>query len=447
MKDSIHLPQVSPRRICINEIFIRNHPYIVSMSVDNILEQAQVDIKIEQKETADQWKSNFDTTAIETMTTKTGNYKPFHVFIEMLENAINKTSSSVSIDLLTSADLDMMRKKLQDEKKSSSTKVSTKRYLILIYKTEYDCTNYVLSLRYNGKSDPVNLVEQIQQLTIENQSFKSQLQSNLQSESFHLKNHTNVHQRLLLNNSMEKDQQIEFLREMIRRNEEALIKARIHLQKTKTRKDNRCKTFNDQIESLKTSERQLKSKVKVLTNENSFLRRNCSFNDSQQLSGISLRPVSNDQRRPHFVSNIQRLPSSYDSSNRFDPTAYINARNDKIRQTEWQKKKETRRALSAGRSHSDSDLSDITLKQSKKQLSKSNHQQMKNYDHYQSNDSIDSDIERVAPPLILHRPASNNSTMIYSPEQNENSFTLPHIPDTDQYLKCLQKFYKQNFFS
>ena len=71
--------------------------------------QIQMDLEVEAKESADQWKATFDVAgrkhfdlncwnfssvfpfvAIETMTAKTGNFKSFSVFINMLENAINQ---------------------------------------------------------------------------------------------------------------------------------------------------------------------------------------------------------------------------------------------------------------------------------------------------------------------------------------------------------------------
>ncbi|CAF1116951.1 unnamed protein product [Adineta ricciae] len=416
------------------------------MSIENNSDRPRINIQVEEKETTEQWISSFDVNAIETMTAKTGNYKPFHVFIEMLENSIKKTSPSVSLDFLASTDLDMIRKKRNEETKRSSTK----RYLILIYKTEYDSTNYVLSLRYSDKSVPINPTDRIHQLTIENQLLKSQLcsdteRSDVQLEHLHLSNTFNDHHHLSANNLKEKDEQIDFLRQMVRRNEEALIKARIRLQQTKTIKDARCKTFYDQIDSLKTSERQWKSKVKVLTDEISFLKRNHSLNDSQQHSKGSFRLTSNDQSQRRCVTSCQRLPSAYDSSNRFNPTAYINAKNQKIQQIERQKKRDTRRALSAGRSRSDPDLSDVTLKHANKTKSqKLSRKHSNNCDYDQSNDSFDSDIERLSSPLVLHRPASHNSTILHVPEQNEISTILNHITDIDQHLHSLQKFYSQN---
>ena len=69
MKDSLDLSAISPglsdssslKHVCSNEISIRNQPYIISMSVHNS-KQAQMDIEVEAKESADQWKASFDAT-------------------------------------------------------------------------------------------------------------------------------------------------------------------------------------------------------------------------------------------------------------------------------------------------------------------------------------------------------------------------------------------------
>jgi len=242
MEDSTNLPLISQNLsssftcVCANEILIRNHPYIISMCI-NHSEQPIVEIKVEAKESADQWKSSFDAAAIERMTTKTGNFKSFNVFINMLENAINQKSSSVSIDFFTSDDLELIRKNQQNQRKSSATKFSTKRYLILIYNAEYDRICYPLTLRYCGKPDPVVLIEQIRQLATENQLLKSRLESDterfdLQQECSRLKNENEEYrQQLLLCNSKEKDQQIEVLCQMIRTSEDALSKERNNLTK------------------------------------------------------------------------------------------------------------------------------------------------------------------------------------------------------------------------
>jgi len=66
--------------------------------------------------------------------------------------------------------------------------------------------------------------------------------------SYHVKQENDdYHQQLSFYNSKEKDQQIEFLRHMIRTSEDALIKERIQLQKTKRKRDDGYKISNHQV--------------------------------------------------------------------------------------------------------------------------------------------------------------------------------------------------------
>ncbi|CAF1106994.1 unnamed protein product [Rotaria sordida] len=474
MKDSTDLPLISENslstltRICINEIAIRNHSYIISMCIKNF-EQSQIDIKVRAKENADQWKSSFDVNAIETMTTKMGNFKSFNVFINMLEDAINQKNSSVSIDLYTSDDLELIRKNQQDQNKISKTKSSNKRYLILIYNAEYDRICYPLSLRYCGKPDTVILVGQICQLATENELLKSRLGSDtnrcdLEEECSRLKKENDDYrQQLSLHDGKEKNLQVEYLRQMIRESKSALIKERTNLQKTKAVKDDHGKKFNNQIELLKTSERQLKLKVKNLTNQINLLKKNCSPCDSQNRSSSVDCSKSADQQRYRSTSGGKRLPSSTDSHVRFNPTAYMHDKNLKLQQIELQKKKETHQRLNSGRRHSAWDISDSSLKfnnnnnnrYTSNSRNNSHRKRTNNLNRHKSKDSIDSDIECVSSPIILHKAASNNSTKILLPEysnydqQNEKS-TLRNLTNTgtmidiDQRLKSLEKFIKQN---
>ena len=69
MKDSLDLSTLSPglsessslKHGCSHEVIIRNQPYIISMSVYNS-KQPQMDLEVEAKESADQWKATFDVT-------------------------------------------------------------------------------------------------------------------------------------------------------------------------------------------------------------------------------------------------------------------------------------------------------------------------------------------------------------------------------------------------
>jgi len=115
--------------------------------------------------------------------------------------------------------------------------------------------------------------------------------------------------------------------------------------------------------------------------------------------------------------------------------------------------------LSSGRCRSDSDISDINLKfndhdqrtaNSKKNRSR---KRTNNLHRHESKDSIDSDIERVSSPPILHKAVSNNSTILFPPEHSHddqqildpNSTNMDNMVDIDQRLKILQKFIRQNF--
>ena len=87
---------------------------------------------------------------IEELTRKTGNFKQFSIFLNMLESAITKSSDSVALDLLTYTDLESLRKtKLSSSSSNTSGRGFTpgrnrtpsphaKRYLILTYSVEFD---------------------------------------------------------------------------------------------------------------------------------------------------------------------------------------------------------------------------------------------------------------------------------------------------------------------
>jgi coiled-coil domain-containing protein 61 len=105
---------------------------------------------------------------IEEMTSKTGNVKKYPVFCRMLSNAVQRTSDSVFVDLLTMADLEMLRaRRMQQQQQlntssdhislsaskegvlpsssaTSATK-SDKRFLILTYLVEFDRFVFLLS--------------------------------------------------------------------------------------------------------------------------------------------------------------------------------------------------------------------------------------------------------------------------------------------------------------
>ncbi|XP_024942145.1 coiled-coil domain-containing protein 61 isoform X2 [Cephus cinctus] len=117
--------------------------------------------------TQNSWDPKLD---IENLTHKTGNYKQFDIFVNMLQSGLLKTSECVSLDLLTFKDLELLRSRRIEGSSNSSTlnhKTSNRRYLILTYTVEFDRIHYPLPLEYCGPPDPAILQATIRRLEAE----------------------------------------------------------------------------------------------------------------------------------------------------------------------------------------------------------------------------------------------------------------------------------------
>lgn len=97
----------------------------------------------------------------------------------MLITAVQQTSDSVVVDLLTFADLEELKSRRaassstaaaqkpagpQAQPAQSGLQPSNKRYLILTYAAEFDRVHYPLPLAYEDRPDPDRLKGLIQQL-------------------------------------------------------------------------------------------------------------------------------------------------------------------------------------------------------------------------------------------------------------------------------------------
>ncbi|KAM9591519.1 LOW QUALITY PROTEIN: centrosomal protein CCDC61-like [Morphnus guianensis] len=117
---------------------------------------------VEAHLTADQWREEFDAAFIEDLTHKMGNFKQFGIFCSMLESVLMQSSKSISLKLLTYADLETLRSRkagaiAQPLPPSATSPLSAKRYLILIYSVQFDRIRYPLPLPYAGRPDPAEL--------------------------------------------------------------------------------------------------------------------------------------------------------------------------------------------------------------------------------------------------------------------------------------------------
>uniref|UniRef100_A0A8C6R5S5 Coiled-coil domain containing 61 n=1 Tax=Nannospalax galili TaxID=1026970 RepID=A0A8C6R5S5_NANGA len=117
-----------------------------------------LELEVEDRMTADQWRGEFDWSelrrnfsshpVIEDLTHKTGNFKQFSIFCNMLESALTQNSESVTLDLLTYTDLESLRSRKLGGHPGSlaprSAQLKSKRYLILIYSVEFDRASQTL---------------------------------------------------------------------------------------------------------------------------------------------------------------------------------------------------------------------------------------------------------------------------------------------------------------
>jgi coiled-coil domain-containing protein 61 len=258
-------------------------------------------VQVQDELTTDQWRNTFDCRHIEELTHKTGNFKQFKVFINMLESAINKVSDSVSLELLTYSDLEKLRQRKTVHSKGyhnhhSSTDTPTKQYLILTYSSEFDRIHYPLALPYKGKSDPVQLQEIIKQLKKELNMYKKQKYSS--SSSLQRKYESLLHDKENLESAYEElheemkghsgrgyDKEIRGLKKVIKNLEENNLKEKNKHQRIIIKKNEEIKNLIEEVEELRASERLLTSRVKNLTNEIGMLKRNPVSYRSRGYSG------------------------------------------------------------------------------------------------------------------------------------------------------------------
>lgn len=131
--------------------------FILKLSVQsNVLK-----VLVTDKTTAEKWKCAYDSSYIENLTRKTGNFKQFMVFVSMLKAGLLKTNECVYVELLTQEELETRRKKGTNTPNPS---LRNRRYLILIYQVEFDKIHYPLPLEYCGKPDPEVLQSTIKKL-------------------------------------------------------------------------------------------------------------------------------------------------------------------------------------------------------------------------------------------------------------------------------------------
>uniref|UniRef100_A0A1A7XGY6 Centrosomal protein CCDC61 n=2 Tax=Iconisemion striatum TaxID=60296 RepID=A0A1A7XGY6_9TELE len=374
----------------------------VEFSVKIELDKNLLIVEISDSVTADQWKGEFDPAYIEDLTRKTGNFKQFPIFCSMLESAVRKTSDSVTLDLLTYADLELLRNRKagvvsRPRGHQQSSALTSKRYLILIYTVEFDRIHYPLPLPYVGKPDPVTLQKEIRVLRAEisaltshgvNKSADLEIQR-LRQELFVVKEEKEAMAKALERLKMSGNASIAGqedwrIRDVVRTLEEQLIKERAKSQRSTSKRCQEQQFLMEQVEELRASECALRVRVKSLTNELALLRRGrvtpVSGRIGSRVDGEVYRSLSRERRsgygtararsgsrersedsRHRSVERGRRADSSGPRAciprpspsptgsrgPRFDPTAYIQDRQRRQKEAELKKQRKVRRDMLA----------------------------------------------------------------------------------------------------
>jgi coiled-coil domain-containing protein 61 len=279
---------------------------------------------------------------IEELTRKTGNFKQFLVFTTMLESAINKSSESVTLDLLTYADLETLRERRNAMAATTSTAgpggaadshtrsarppaqpetPPGKRYLILTYSVEFDRIHYPLALSYAGQADSGQLRNTITRLASELEKYKRQgkkssglarLQKDyddLLREKEELEEAVETLQTQLAavdrggGGGGQDKKQLKMMHEVIRNLEEEVLQERTKHQRYVSKKTEELRSLTQELGELKSSERTLRSRVKNLSNELALLKKGMRSSPSSYLRPRHTPPSSSS-------SIFKKTPSS-----------------------------------------------------------------------------------------------------------------------------------------
>ncbi|XDA83562.1 hypothetical protein R6Z07F_013451 [Ovis aries] len=346
-----------------------------------------LELEVEDRMTADQWRGEFDANFIEDLTHKTGNFKQFSIFCNMLESALTQSSESVTLDLLTYTDLESLRNRKMGGRPgplaSRSAQLNSKRYLILIYSVEFDRIHYPLPLPYQGKPDPVVLQGIIRSLKEELSRLRGldgqDTRDGRETEIWHLREQVSrlVSEKRELEAQLGRlreealagraaRQEVESLRGLVRGLELELRQERSLGHRGSGRRSQDCRRLAKELEEVKASERSLRARLKALNTELALYKRgrrtppvvppsvredraSTSRERSTSRGRGATRSSSRESGRGGRGRGRPARPSPSPTGGRvprFDPTAFVKAKEKK--QREIKMKQQQRNRLGSG---------------------------------------------------------------------------------------------------
>ncbi|XP_033700366.1 centrosomal protein CCDC61 isoform X2 [Tursiops truncatus] len=384
MEDAATLAMDQPAGLQVDYVF-RGVEHAVRVMVSGQV----LELEVEDRMTADQWRAEFDASFIEDLTHKTGNFKQFNIFCNMLESALTQSSESVTLDLLTYTDLESLRNRKMGGRPgplaSRSAQLNSKRYLILIYSVEFDRIHYPLPLPYQGKPDPVVLRGIIRSLKEELSRLRGldgqDTRDSRETEIWHLREQVSrlsAEKRELeaqLGRSREEAlagraarQEVEALRGLVRGLELELRQERGLGHRGTGRRSQDCRRLAKELEEVKASERSLRARLKTLNTELAMYKRgrrttpvvppsaredraSTSRERSTSRGRGAARSSSRESDRGGRGQGRPGRPSPSPTGGRvprFDPTAFVKAKEKKQRAIKMKQQQQRNRLGSGG---------------------------------------------------------------------------------------------------
>jgi len=243
----------------------------VEHSVKLTSKQDSLLVQVQNMRSGESWQNSFPSSLLEKITSKTGNYKHFAVFVEMLSAAVTRSSDSVEVELLTYADLVTLK---TGKKQSKALNADTKKYLILTYTVQFDTVHYPLPLPYAGRIGTAELQTTVDKLQCEIDELKTQIVSP-QPHSACCKDNAALKEEIIILKQREKafnsadtsaKDSIE-LTKALKHLEQDMIREKNKYQKALDRKGGEVRKLVDEVESLRATNRTLTVRLRSMGTE------------------------------------------------------------------------------------------------------------------------------------------------------------------------------------
>jgi cell division protein FtsB len=426
-------------------ITFKNEEYILNayalLSKDGGLSSNEsLVISITKESTNEIWKGKYTNNYVEEITKKTGNFKKFSIFIEMLFSAIKMSSKTVALDLLTLEDVQKLKENSDENERigtadsNRSNKSSRKKlFLILTYSAAFDRVHYPLPLTFQGFEDEMDSIAVVEKLEKEIENLKNEKDNNINEISkllrendklkYEVKQLQDLNQGSTLtvfNNAFE--EKIEFnlnrvskfvnkefdvilklykqkkmqslMKDKLVTLQKYVLKAFTKYEKDKKKLEKELKEKNNEIDELKKKVKNLQIRKQNFSNEISSKslskQRSTSLTKQRSTSipSINKEVKSSGYNKPSGYNIIKSKPlkpsylmrdknkrstskvsrnSSVSSFKRFDPTAYVREREQKL-----EERRARSREISKSRFSRNNSLGVISNASSSRSLSKNN---------------------------------------------------------------------------